>query len=44
LAGIAARLNRKISWDPAKEVITNDLQAQKMTSRDYRKGFEIARA
>ena len=44
LAGIAARLNRKISWDPANELITNDPQAQKMTSRDYRKGFEISRA
>jgi hypothetical protein len=43
LAGIAARLNRKIEWDPANEVVLNDPQAQKLTARDYRKGFEIVR-
>lgn len=43
LAGIAARLNRKIEWDPAKEVVINDPQAQKMIARDSRKGFEIVR-
>ena len=43
LAGIAARLNRKLSWDPTKAVIIDDPQAQKLIARDYRKGFEIAR-
>ncbi len=42
LAGIAARVNRKITWDPEKEMILNDSQAQGLVSREYRKGFEIA--
>lgn len=41
LAGIAARLNRKIEWDPAGEQVVGDAQAQALVSRDYRKGFEI---
>ena len=43
LAGIAARLQRKIQWDPKQEMIINDPEAQKMVARDYRKGFEIER-
>ncbi len=41
LAGIAARLNRKIQWDAKRELILNDPEAQNMVARDYRKGFEI---
>ncbi len=41
LAGIAARLGRKIHWDPKAERIVDDKQAQKLVSRDSRKGFEI---
>jgi len=41
LAAIAARLNRKIGWDPVKEVILNDDQAAAMFARTPRKGFEI---
>jgi predicted dehydrogenase len=41
LAGIAARLNRAITWDPNLETIPNDPQAQSFLARDYRKGFEI---
>lgn len=41
LAGIAARLNRKITWDPQKEMIVGDDQAHGFVSREYRKGFEI---
>ena len=41
LAGIAARLDREIQWDPAKEEIVGDSQAQDFVARDYRKGFEI---
>ena len=41
LAGIAARLNRKITWDPMNEAIVGDEQAQGLIARDYRKGFEI---
>jgi predicted dehydrogenase len=41
LAGIAARLNRAITWDPNLETIPNDPQAQSFLARPYRKGFEI---
>ena len=41
LAGISARLNRKLTWDPQQEIIVNDKQAQGMVAREYRKGFEI---
>ena len=41
LAGIAARLGRKLQWDPAQEKIVGDAQAQNFISREYRKGFEI---
>ncbi|MEQ9410704.1 MAG: Gfo/Idh/MocA family oxidoreductase [Fuerstiella sp.] len=40
LAGIAARLNRKIRWDPQAEQIIDDAQAQHLISREARKGFE----
>jgi predicted dehydrogenase len=41
LAGIAARLNRELQWDPQQELIVNDKQAQGLVAREYRKGFEI---
>lgn len=41
LAGIAARLGRKIQWDPRAEQILNDKQAQSLVSRDKRPRFEI---
>jgi len=41
LAGIAARLNRRIKWDPKAEQIIDDEQAQSFVSRQPRKGFEI---
>ena len=41
LAGIAARLGRPIRWDPKREVIVNDSQAQSFIARERRKGFEI---
>ena len=40
LAGIAARLNRKIKWDPQAEQMIDDEQAQCFVSRAARKGFE----
>jgi len=43
LAAIAARLGRSITWDPAAEVITGDDQAQAMTARMPRAGYEIPR-
>lgn len=42
LAGIAARLNRKITWNPQQEMIVDDSLAQSMVAREYRKGFEIS--
>lgn len=41
LAGIAARLGRKLKWDPEQERILDDEQAQAMVARPKRKGFEI---
>lgn len=41
LAGIAARLNRKINWDPETEQVVGDKQAQSFIARDQRQGFEI---
>lgn len=41
LAGIAARLNRPIQWDPAAERVIGDPLAQSFVARDRRKGFEI---
>ena len=41
LAGIAARLGRKLVWDPEKETILDDAQAQSFTARKRREGFEI---
>ena len=41
LAGIAARLDRKIAWNPRQERIEGDTLAQSLVARDYRKGFEI---
>ena len=41
LAGIAARLGRKIHWDPQFESIIDDPQAHAFRKRQRRKGFEI---
>lgn len=41
LAGIAARLGRKIRWDPAKEEIIEDSVAQSFVAREKRQRFEI---
>lgn len=41
LAGIAARLGRKIKWDPAKEEIVGDSVAQSLVAREKRQRFEI---
>jgi hypothetical protein len=40
LAGIAARLDRKITWDPKIEKILGDSQAEKLLAREPRRGFE----
>ena len=41
LAGIAARVGRKIRWDPKEEKIVGDKLAQSLVAREQRKGFEI---
>jgi predicted dehydrogenase len=41
LAGIAARLGRKLVWDPAEERIVGDQLAQKFLAREPRRGYEI---
>ena len=44
LAAIAARLGRKITWDPATERIVGDDQAAAFMARAPRRGYEIRRA
>jgi len=41
LAGIAARLGRKLIWDPQAEQIVGDPIANGLVSRDRRNGYEI---
>ena len=41
LCVIAARLDRVIKWDPQKETIVGDDQAQAFFGREQRKGFEL---
>lgn len=41
LAAIAARLGRKIKWDPEQEEIVDDSEAAKFFARKPRAGFEI---
>jgi len=43
LCAIAARLGRKIEWDPKTEKILSDDQAATFLARECRKGFEIPR-
>jgi hypothetical protein len=41
LAGISARLGRKVNWDDKSEQIVGDDQANAMLARPYRAGYEI---
>ena len=41
LSNIAARLNRRIEWDPEAEQIVGDEQAKSMQMREQRDGYEI---
>ncbi len=41
LGNIAVRLQRKLVWDPVKELFTGDDEANQMISRPQREGFEI---
>ncbi len=41
LAGIAARVGRKIQWDPKREAVVDDKLAQSLVARDRRPDFEI---
>jgi predicted dehydrogenase len=41
LAGICARLGRKLEWDADTETIKGDNLANSMLSRPYREGYEI---
>ena len=41
LAGIAARLNRSLTWDPQTQRIAGDDLAASLVAREYRQGFEI---
>jgi predicted dehydrogenase len=41
LANIALRLNRDLKWDPVKEEMIGDDEAQSFVAREQRKGYEI---
>lgn len=41
LAGIAARVGRKVRWDPTNERVLGDQLAQSLVAREQRQGFEI---
>jgi predicted dehydrogenase len=41
LANIALRLDREVKWDPVKEEVIGDDEAQSFVSREQRKGYEI---
>ena len=41
LANIAIRLNRPLKWDPQKEEIVGDSEANGWLAREQRKGYEI---
>ena len=41
LSTLAARIGRKIRWNPKTEQVIGDEQANSFTSRERRKGFEI---
>ena len=44
LANLARRLNRKLQWDPAKEQVVGDKEANMLaTARPRRKGWELPR-
>jgi predicted dehydrogenase len=42
LGNMAARLGRKIAWDPVAEQVVNDDEAAKMLSRPYRAPWKLA--
>lgn len=44
LANIVRELQRPLRWDPAKELFVNDPEADKLLSRERRKGFELPSA
>ena len=41
LSNIAMRLDRELTWDPAKREIVGDVEANSFLSRESRKGYEI---
>src|SRR5437867_1280156 len=41
LGNIALHTGRKIRWDPQKEQVVDDLQANKLQRREYRKPWEV---
>ena len=41
LANIGYRLRRPLRWNPAEERFVDDAEANKLLTREYRKGFEV---
>jgi predicted dehydrogenase len=42
LGNIALKLGRKLSWDPGQEEFIDDLDANRLLSRQQRSGFEVS--
>ncbi|MEQ8535690.1 MAG: gfo/Idh/MocA family oxidoreductase, partial [Imperialibacter sp.] len=40
LAMVSAKAGRSIEWDADKQEVINDPEANKLLSREYRKGYE----
>mgnify|MGYP007099645342 CR=1 FL=1 len=38
---ISFRVGRKVYWDPEKQIIRNDPEANKLLSREYRKPWQL---
>lgn len=41
LGNIASRLGRPLQWDPVKEMFVGDAEAQKLTTKEYRKPWSL---
>jgi hypothetical protein len=40
-ANISYRIGRKVAWGDAKKTFTNDIEANKLLTRDYRKPYVV---
>jgi len=41
LGNMAYRLGRQINWDPAKQAVAGDAEAEKLVTRQYRSPWNL---